>query len=299
MQMQNMSGLALGRALVIVSDPNVRRVAAAWLSGLGLEVVESEDRSGPLDGFAVLALDAGQDCELLEAASTAGITVVQLPASHLVAATLASLAAGVQLVIRAVAPVVLELESAALRDALTRLHNRDAAGILFRRIVSEKNWAVLMIDVDRFKRVNDRFGHLAGDAVLVEVASRLKARLRRGDVVRWGGEEFLVILAGAELAGAAQVAEQLRQAIAERPFDACGTGLPVTVSIGVAAAPGQESWRRVVEGADRALYAAKHAGRNRVAVHPTQLRHPFRRVWPWGGWRFTGLPGRERPGRRR
>jgi diguanylate cyclase (GGDEF)-like protein len=128
--------------------------------------------------------------------------------------------------------------------------------------------ALLMADVDHFKRVNDAHGHPAGDAVLRHVAATLTRRLRRSDVLaRYGGEEFAVILPGSDGRAAAAVGEQLRAEIERSPAPLPSTGgtLGVTVSIGVAALPddaGDENG--LVEAADRALYGAKREGRNRV-----------------------------------
>jgi diguanylate cyclase (GGDEF)-like protein len=127
-----------------------------------------------------------------------------------------------------------------------------------------------MIDIDFFKRVNDAYGHQVGDAVLRSVTDRIRVLLRAGDVVgRWGGEEFLVLLADADRDGAAEVAERIRMSIARSPLDAGnGYGVPVTVSIGVAVdpAPGVSELNELVGAADAALYRAKAEGRNRVVA---------------------------------
>lgn len=123
--------------------------------------------------------------------------------------------------------------------------------------------AVAMVDIDFFKSVNDGFGHAAGDQVLAAVGQALTTHLRTGDLVsRYGGEEFLVILPDTPPAGAMQVAERLREAVAAI------TGLPksVTVSIGVAACLQDETAERLIARADAALYQAKHGGRNRVVM---------------------------------
>ncbi len=123
--------------------------------------------------------------------------------------------------------------------------------------------AVAMVDIDLFKSINDGFGHAAGDLVLAAVGRALAACLRTGDLVsRYGGEEFLVILPDTPPAGAMQVAERLREAVAAL------TGLPkaVTVSIGVAACLQDETSSGLVSRADAALYQAKNSGRNRVIL---------------------------------
>lgn len=132
-----------------------------------------------------------------------------------------------------------------------------------------KPLSVLMLDLDHFKRVNDEFGHRVGDAVLERVGRLLRASLRAGDLAgRYGGEEFCVVLTDTPLAGARVVAERLRRRIAtiEVPL-ASGSKIGVACSIGVAQADvSRADPMAVVEEADRALYRAKAAGRDRVEV---------------------------------
>lgn len=154
-------------------------------------------------------------------------------------------------------------------DALTGLANRRAFdGRLAHeaeRAALGATFAVVMIDVDRFKALNDRFGHAAGDTVLQWLGERLGATARRGDfVARYGGEEFVAILPGAALGDAAAWAERLRNVIREEPPP--GLAQSVTASLGVAAWSSGDTGRTVVERADRGLYMAKAGGRDRVAV---------------------------------
>jgi len=164
-----------------------------------------------------------------------------------------------------------DLEDLAYRDELTELPNRRGAARQIDVLVSRARrhghqLALLMIDADRFKAVNDEHGHAVGDIVLRELAARLRERVRREDVVgRWGGEEFVVALPETTPDAAAAVAESLRSAIASRPVAAHDVVLDATVSIGVAAWTGQEL-DELVQCADRALYAAKAAGRDRVVL---------------------------------
>lgn len=161
-------------------------------------------------------------------------------------------------------------------DPLTGLHNRyfglklmDEIAAAARR-TDAAGYAVMMVDLDRFKMVNDRWGHAAGDAVLAEVARRLSANLRAGDLVaRMGGEEFLVALPATGLPDARRVAERLREAVRETPFTLPGgETLRVTASIGLALAEGggAEPAQSVIDRADKALLTAKTAGRNRVTL---------------------------------
>jgi two-component system cell cycle response regulator len=163
----------------------------------------------------------------------------------------------------------------AMVDPLTGLYNRRyalprLASIAARAAETGKPYAVMVIDLDRFKLVNDQHGHAAGDQVLVEVARRLTANLRSGDLLaRIGGEEFLAALPEAAMPLARTVAERLCHAIEERPIRlASGIKLPVTVSIGVTVADSARARPApvagVVETADLALLDSKGSGRNQV-----------------------------------
>jgi len=128
--------------------------------------------------------------------------------------------------------------------------------------------ALLMVDVDHFKRINDHHGHAAGDRVLVEVARRLSAAVRSGDLVaRWGGEEFLVFAPNVEGAELEQLAERVRLAMSQSPIALDKGSIEVTVSIGYASFPLPAShlpvtWEQAVNLADLSLYTAKNHGRN-------------------------------------
>jgi diguanylate cyclase (GGDEF)-like protein len=129
--------------------------------------------------------------------------------------------------------------------------------------------AVLAVDIDHFKRVNDRFGHPAGDLVIRDVAAMLREAARAGDVVaRAGGEEFVVVLADADEAGATALARRLVDAVRARRFPSV-PGLSVTISVGVAAEPvvrDAHAAEALKGRADEALYAAKRAGRDRAVM---------------------------------
>ncbi len=126
----------------------------------------------------------------------------------------------------------------------------------------------LMIDVDNFKKINDCYGHLVGDAVLREVANRIKSTAREIDLVgRYGGEEFCVILLDTDKEGARRAGERICKVVSEKPIIAYNETLEVTVSVGVASFPddGKDPYS-IIEVADRALYEAKHLGKNRTVV---------------------------------
>jgi diguanylate cyclase (GGDEF)-like protein/hemerythrin-like metal-binding protein len=126
--------------------------------------------------------------------------------------------------------------------------------------------SVLVLDIDHFKRINDEFGHQVGDQVLVTVAKRAREVMRKSDsLTRWGGEEFIVLMPSSGLAEAHFLAERVRERISANPIDGVGQ---VTVSIGVAEYMPGEGPSQWVERADRAMYEAKRAGRNRVELDP-------------------------------
>jgi diguanylate cyclase (GGDEF)-like protein len=165
-----------------------------------------------------------------------------------------------------------ELQLRATRDPLTMAWNRGATIDMLTRETSRATHtgapiSVVLSDVDHFKRVNDEYGHLAGDEVLQETVRRMSDSMRPYDMVgRYGGEEFLMILPGCDETGAATVAERLRAGVAGGAFTALGREIPVTSSFGVAELAAGETVHGLLLRADEALYAAKRAGRNRVVV---------------------------------
>lgn len=153
----------------------------------------------------------------------------------------------------------------AVTDPLTGLRNRRYVRRHLEGVLRNSGAAVLLLDVDRFKSVNDTYGHAAGDVVLREVAERVRGHLRAADVVaRYGGEEFLVVMSGATAEDALLVGDRLRLAIASAPVLAEGHSLTVTASFGVAAGDIGTQSDDMVGAADAALYRAKNKGRNRV-----------------------------------
>jgi two-component system cell cycle response regulator len=163
----------------------------------------------------------------------------------------------------------------AITDGLTGLHNRRFLTTHLDQALETargdgRNLAVLIADMDHFKRVNDTHGHDAGDAVLKELARRMTDSVRAVDLVcRYGGEEFVVILLDTDLEQAGIVAERIRGRVAGEPFPLPdGTALPATVSIGIGAlAASSDTAETVLKRADEGLYEAKESGRNRVVAH--------------------------------
>ncbi len=173
-----------------------------------------------------------------------------------------------------------QLDVLATRDELTGVHNR--RHFLVR---ADREWsrcrrydmaaALLMIDVDLFKRVNDLHGHLAGDLMLREIARAAGDTLRQPDMLgRFGGEEFIVFLPHADPLGALDAAERIRERVAQLSFEWKGQAIRATVSVGVAALDAShDSLAALIQDADQALYAAKDAGRNCVRTVPPPARH--------------------------
>jgi diguanylate cyclase (GGDEF)-like protein len=173
------------------------------------------------------------------------------------------------------------VERQALVDGLTGLANRrQCEDTLSSELARLERFggplAVVVADLDWFKDVNDRYGHPSGDAVLREFAQLLRDLVRDVDLAgRWGGEEFLLILPGTDLAGGAQVAERVRLALAGRiVLSADGSPIPVTASFGVAATPPASTAAELFSAADAALYEAKRNGKNRVETAPEAVAHP-------------------------
>lgn len=167
-----------------------------------------------------------------------------------------------------------QMYEAALRDGLTKTFNRR---YLLDRLQTEFAYSrrhgtalsLLLLDIDHFKKVNDGYGHLAGDHVLASVARCLQTALRTEDVLaRYGGEEFVIICRGIALQNAALLGERLRELVKNTPIDVEGQCIAVTVSVGISALPDPSvaSSEQLVASADEALYEAKRAGRDRVRV---------------------------------
>jgi two-component system, cell cycle response regulator len=161
----------------------------------------------------------------------------------------------------------------ASHDPLTGLWNHEEViDSLQRELVrvnrGGKPVGVIMADIDHFKQVNDRYGHMTGDAVLRAVAGRMLQRMRPYDTVgRYGGEEFMIVLPGCDGENAGALADRLRMNICSAPMHTPEGDIPITISLGVVVCSGGESDASVlIHAADRALYRAKEKGRNRVEV---------------------------------
>lgn len=165
-------------------------------------------------------------------------------------------------------------------DVLTGWHNRRYLLVRIREELARarrdrQHLTCLMLDIDRFKRINDSWGHAAGDAVLQELANRIDVQIRASDVAaRYGGEEFVILLPDTSMESGTQIAERVRAAVSASPYELpCGESVQVTASIGVAGVrPGKDDEELKTMGdaliahADVALYRAKSGGRNQVAV---------------------------------
>jgi diguanylate cyclase (GGDEF)-like protein len=167
-----------------------------------------------------------------------------------------------------------QLTESALRDPLTKIYNKK---FFLDRIQNEFSYSerhrhpltLLFLDIDRFKSINDNFGHPAGDHVLQQLARLMERSLRNEDVLaRYGGEEFAVICRGLDLPQGEILAERIRKAVEDRSFEVGSQRIPVTVSIGLARVPDVRvrSAADLIVAADEIMYQAKRGGRNRVCV---------------------------------
>lgn len=170
-----------------------------------------------------------------------------------------------------------ELEKLSVTDKLTQLYNRVQLEKVFEEQFNrskryETPFSILLCDVDHFKMVNDTLGHIAGDAVLKELASVLKQEIRESDTIgRWGGEEFLIISPETDTEHALQLAERLRSAIENHPFS---TNNRQTICIGISTYASEDTAITMLQKADAALYTAKQDGRNCVRFSSEIPSHP-------------------------
>lgn len=165
------------------------------------------------------------------------------------------------------------LHDAAFRDPLTQLYNRRYVFNIFREALKQyrryaEPLSLIMIDADHVKRINDQYGHSAGDVALRAIADACNSAVRESDVVgRFGGEEFIILLPHTKAAEAALVAERIRQTMLRDTCSWQGEKLDITLSLGVAeAGPANDTLDRLIKAADQALYEAKNGGRNRTVI---------------------------------
>jgi len=159
------------------------------------------------------------------------------------------------------------LEKLSATDTLTQLSNRLELDRRLEEVYQHKdeNYYLIMIDIDFFKRVNDTYGHLAGDAVLKQVAKILRKSLKEADTIgRWGGEEFLILLHAKDDASIVSIAERIRKNI---EIDTFVENLKITISLGVSSIKSTKSINDWTNRCDAALYEAKESGRNRVVIY--------------------------------
>ncbi|VAW74305.1 diguanylate cyclase/phosphodiesterase (GGDEF & EAL domains) with PAS/PAC sensor(s) [hydrothermal vent metagenome] len=163
----------------------------------------------------------------------------------------------------------------AQKDPLTGICNRAALDEMLQRELShalrkDADLSMLVLDIDHFKNVNDRYGHIVGDCALKAIAHMVDTCKRDGDLLfRYGGEEFVVLMRDTDLAGAHLLAERIRKYIAKTSYNCSGADLNVTVSIGVSELQQHDSPVTIFSRADQALYRAKKDGRNKVCIADT------------------------------
>ncbi len=293
--------------LVVVADDDgvTRAMVSGWLRDSGVDVVAARDGDEALvvataqkpDLLIVDVTMPGRDghdvCRAIQAASAVPPPVIFLTAHTTTTARVAGLDAGaVDYIVKPfeqaelVARVRAALRTKAARDGFVEQATRDRlTGLLNRREIDVhaeaavslahrhgRSVSFLMVDIDYFKRINDRYGDAAGDEVLREVARRIFAACRASDVVgRYGGEEFLLILPETLVDAAATTGDKIRRVLSEEPVKCDDLRIAITASVGVAELnPGMRT-AELYEAADRALYRAKELGRNRTELHRPDL----------------------------
>lgn len=288
--------------LVLIADDDrvTRAMVSSWLGRAGYEVVAASDGDEALEIAAARlpdlllvdvtmpGLDGYEVCRAVQAASDVPPPVIFLTAHAQTDARVAGLDAGaVDYVVKPfdmdelIARVRAALRTKAVRDGfieqatrdgLTGLYNRREIDAQLSGAVSlaqrhERPLACLMLDIDHFKQINDRFGHAAGDEVLRQVAKRIIAASRTSDVLgRYGGEEFALVLPEAEAQDAVTAGDKLRRVLSETPIDCHGVEVAITASVGVAVWSEPMTPAALYAAADHALYRAKEQGRNRTAL---------------------------------
>ena len=283
--------LSVSQALRMGSDgacPDIILVAPDVVQSQGLQIISDlRSRHATRDAELCVLMQSGQDLMAAMALDLGANEVLRLPLDQAEARLRLDLLLRHRDRHRARTRAMAAQLDQALRDPLTGLFNRRHLTAELWRIANAQSFegtpigVALVLDLDHFKSVNDRFGHIAGDDVLVEIADRIRQALRKSDMLaRFGGEEFVVLLPGADLHTGQQIATRIATTIEARPFlPTLGTnGIAVTASIGVAPitrpATGQtpSDFARIIVGAaDAALRRAKASGRNRVVASRTAL----------------------------
>lgn len=180
-----------------------------------------------------------------------------------------------------------EYKRIANTDSLTRLSNRrafdDKLSTIYNHSMSTPTTALVIADIDHFKKVNDSYGHPVGDKILATVATVIRANLRKDVfVARTGGEEFAFIIQGNTIEEVVQISERVRRSLEATPFKNSKTGVnygPITISLGICMAEAAEDPSDLYSKADVALYCAKNAGRNRSIAYEDGMRKEFQKGW--------------------
>jgi two-component system cell cycle response regulator len=293
----------LQRPLVLIADDDgvTRAMVGAWLGSSGYGVVAARDGDEALAmavehlpdlllvDVTMPGLDGYDVCRAVQAASAVPPPVIFLTAHGQETERVAGLEAGaVDYVVKPfaqaelIARVRAALRTKAVRDGFAEQATRDGlTGVINRRELDKqadsavalalrhgRPLACLMVDIDHFKRINDRFGHAAGDAVLREVAARMSAICRASDIIgRYGGEEFLLLLPESDGPDAVTTGDKLRRVLAREAVDFNDLSIPLTASVGVAVwDDDMVAAASLYSAADQALYRAKELGRDRTEL---------------------------------
>jgi len=167
--------------------------------------------------------------------------------------------------------VLKQIEQQSSIDDLTLCYNKKETELIFKRMLSsylrysETYFTVLMLDLDHFKKVNDTYGHLAGDYILKETTKIIKKHLRESDIFgRVGGEEFIILLTHTKTSGALKISNKILDIIRNHQFEYNGKLIPIRVSIGMTSILKNDSYHSIVDRVDKALYKAKSNGRDRI-----------------------------------